>query len=477
MMTDPIASSVSSSASAPARAFDAIIIGTGQAAPALANRLTMSGMSVAIIERGLVGGTCVNAGCTPTKAMVASAHVAHLVARSAEYGIVLPGPGPSSIDMPALKARVDAIVQADRSGLERWLTEMRACTFIRGHARFESAHEIRVGDRLITAKKIFINVGGRALIPDIPGLSSVSYLTNSDMVALDAVPRHLIVVGGSYVGLEFAQMFRRFGAKVTIIERGERLISREDEEVSAQIKTILENEDIEVRLAAECIRLGAHPEGVAVGIGCTVGEPEIAGSHVLIAVGRRPNTDDLGLDKAGVAVNAEGYITVDDRLRTSVDGIWALGDCNGRGAFTHTSYNDFEIVAANLLEGATRSVADRIPAYALYIDPPLGRVGMTLAQAQKAGRKVWIGMRPMSHVARAVEKGETQGSMRVVVDAETRKILGAAILGPGGDEAIHMILSAMAAGTPYTQLAGTMGIHPTVSELIPTILGELSAPD
>jgi pyruvate/2-oxoglutarate dehydrogenase complex dihydrolipoamide dehydrogenase (E3) component len=473
MMTDPLSSSASPSPSP--RVFDAIIIGTGQAAPALANRLTNSGMQVAIIERSLVGGTCVNAGCTPTKAMVASAYVARLAARSAEYGVVLPGP--PRVDMAAVKARVDAIVQADRSGLERWLTEMRGCTFIRGHARFESAHEIRVGDQLITAKKIFINVGGRALIPEIPGLSGVSYLTNADMVALDAVPRHLIVIGGSYIGLEFAQMFRRFGAKVTVIEKGSRLISREDEEVSAQIKTILENEDVEIRLDAECIRVAAHAEGVAVGIGCTAGAPEIAGSHILLAVGRRPNTDDLGLDKAGVTVNAAGYITVDDQLRTSVDGIWALGDCNGRGAFTHTAYNDFEIVAANLLEGAVHSVADRIPVYGLFIDPPLGRVGMTLAQAQKAGRKVWIGMRPMTHVARAIEKGETQGSMRVVVDAETKKILGAAILGPGGDEAVHMILATMAAGAPYTQLAATMAIHPTVSELIPTILGELSAPD
>jgi pyruvate/2-oxoglutarate dehydrogenase complex dihydrolipoamide dehydrogenase (E3) component len=474
-MTDSISAPVSSSASSPPRVFDAIIIGTGQAAPALANRLTASGMKIAIIERGLVGGTCVNAGCTPTKAMVASAHVAHLAARSAEYGVVLSGP--PRTDMQAVKARVDAIVQADRSGLERWLTEMRSCTLFRGHARFESAHEIRVGDRLITAKKIFVNVGGRALIPDIPGLSDVSYLTNSDMVALDAVPHHLIVIGGSYVGLEFAQMFRRFGAKVTIVEKGGRLVSREDEEVSAQIKTILENEGIEVRLGAECIRVHAHSEGVSVGVDCTAGEPEIVGSHVLVAVGRRPNTDDLGLDKAGVTVDAAGYITVDDQLHTSVDGIWALGDCNGRGAFTHTAYNDFEIVAANLLEGAARSVADRIPVYALYIDPPLGRVGMTLAQAQKAGRKVWIGMRPMTHVARAVEKGETQGSMRVVVDAQTNQILGAAILGPGGDEAVHMILATMAAHAPYTQLAATMGIHPTVSELIPTILGELSEPD
>jgi pyruvate/2-oxoglutarate dehydrogenase complex dihydrolipoamide dehydrogenase (E3) component len=452
--------------------FDAIIIGTGQAGPSLANRLTAVGMTVAVIERGLVGGTCVNAGCTPTKAMVASAYVARMAARSREYGVILPGA--PSVDMAAVKARVDAIVGASRSRLEHWLSTMPGCTLVSGHARFEGPHAVRVGDRLITAGKIFINVGARPTVPPIQGLGQVAWMTSDDIIALDVVPRHLVIIGGSYVGLEFAQMFRRFGAQVTVVERGAHLLPREDEDVCTEIQSILENEGIALKVGAECIRVRPHPDGAAVGINGS--SDEIPGSHVLVAVGRSPNTDDLGLDKAGVATDAAGYIVVDDRLATNVDGIWALGDCNGRGGFTHTAYNDFEIVAANLLDGAQRSLADRIPVYALYIDPPLGRVGMSLAQAQKAGLKVRVGKRPMTRVARALEKGETQGSMRVIVDARTDQILGAAMLGPGGDEAVHMVLAAMAAGTPAADLAQTMAIHPTVAELIPTILGELSDP-
>ncbi len=455
--------------------FDAILIGTGQAAPALANRLTAAGMSVAVIERELVGGTCVNVGCTPTKAMVASAYAARMAARASEYGVVLPGA--PHIDMPAVRDRVQAIIAKSRNGVTRWIESMPRATLIRGHARFEGPHTVRVDQRLLTAERIFINVGGRALVPEaIHGLPETPHLTNVDMVALDTVPRHLIVVGGSYIGLEFAQVFRRFGAEVTVVERGPRLIAREDEEVSTQVQQILEAEGIAVRTNANCITVSRHADGVQVGVDCASGEPAVVGSHVLVAVGRLPNTDDLGLDKAGIQTDAHGNIVVDDQLRTNVDGIWALGDCNGRGAFTHTAYNDFEIVAANLLDGGQRSVADRIPVYALFIDPPLGRVGMTEAQARAAGYSVRIGKRPMTRVMRAVEKGEAQGSMRVVVDAKTDRILGAAILGPGGDEAVHFVLSAMAAQAPYTQLARTMAIHPTVSELIPTILGELSAP-
>jgi len=450
-----------------AETFDAIIVGTGQAGPALANRLTAAGMSVALVERHLIGGTCVNTGCTPTKTMVASAYAARLAARAAEYGVVIEGT--MRIDMATVKARVDKIVETDRHGLEQWFAGMPRCTLIRGHARFVGAHELQIGERLIRADKIFLNVGGRALIPKLDGIENVSYLTNTDMVALAELPRHLIVVGGSYVGLEFAQMFRRFGAAVTVIEKGTRLIAREDEDVSALVKTILEHEGIDIRLGSECIRLAPHAEGVAV----SVNGHEVVGSHVLLAVGRRPNTDDLGLDKAGVTLDAGGYIKVDDHLKTNVDGIWALGDCNGRGAFTHTSYDDYEIVVANLLDGAHRSLADRIPVYALYIDPPLGRVGMTVAQARAAGHKIRIGMRPMTRVARAIEKGETQGLMRAVVDADTNRILGASILGPGADEAVHTILATMSAGATYDVLAHTMAIHPTVSELIPTILEEL----
>jgi pyruvate/2-oxoglutarate dehydrogenase complex dihydrolipoamide dehydrogenase (E3) component len=454
--------------------FDAIIIGTGQASPALANRLTAAGWSVAVVERALVGGTCVNTGCTPTKTMVASAYVARQVARGAEYGIVMQGE--YRVDMATINARVAAVTGADRSGLERWLEGMPRCTLIRGHARFEGPHEIRVGERLLKAPKIFLNVGGRAVIPAFEGIDKVPYMTNSDIVALGEVPRHLIVIGGSYVGLEFAQMFRRFGAQVTVVEKSTRLIVREDEDISEQVKAILEREGIDVRLGAECIQLDARPDGISVAMKSKAGSSDIRGSHVLLAVGRRPNTDDLGLERAGVAVDSAGHVIVDDQLRSNVEGIWALGDCNGRGAFTHTAYNDFEIVAANLLEDASRSVADRIPVYALYIDPPLGRVGMTIAQAHAAGRSVRVGMRPMTRVARAVEKGETQGLMRVIVDARTDAILGAAILGPGGDEAVHTVLATMSAQAPYTRLAQTMAIHPTVAELIPTILGELSEP-
>ena len=452
--------------------FDAIIIGAGQAAPALANRLTAAGMTVALIERNHVGGTCVNAGCTPTKAMVASAYVAHLAARSQEYGVVLQGA--PSVDMAAVRARSDAIVASSRSGLEHWLGGMPNCTLIRGHAQFESSNRVLVDGRRISAGKIFINVGCRPSVPDIHGLDTIPWLTSTDMIALDEIPRHLLIIGGSYVGLEFAQMFRRFGSQVTVVERGGRLIPREDDDISAEVQAILENEGITIKLNAECISVRPHVEGAAVSFH---GVPEeVAASHVLVAVGRRPNTDDLGLGQAGVEMNAAGFIAVNERLQTNVDGIWALGDCNGRGAFTHTAYNDYEIVAASLLDHACRTINDRIPAYALYIDPPLGRVGMTLAQAQATGRKVLIGKRPMTRVARALEKGESQGSMRVVVDAETQNILGAAILGPGGDEAIHMVLAAMASGCSYHTLEQAMAIHPTVSELIPTILGELSAP-
>jgi pyruvate/2-oxoglutarate dehydrogenase complex dihydrolipoamide dehydrogenase (E3) component len=450
--------------------FDAIIIGVGQAAPALANRLTGAGMTVAVIERQQVGGTCVNVGCTPTKAMVASAKVARLAARSRDYGVILQG-GPV-VDMAMINTRVGAIVAASREGLERWLGEMRGCTFIHGHARFESAHTVRVADRLLKADKIFIDVGGRASGSNIAGLDQVDWLSNSNMVALREVPRHLVVIGGSYVGLEFAQMFRRFGARVTVVERSARLLPREDEEVSNEILAILENEGIVFRLGVECIRVRPHPEGTAV----ITDADELIGSHVLVAAGRVPNTDDLGLDKAGVETGPAGHIKVDERLATGVEGIWALGDCNGRGAFTHTAYDDFEIVAANLLDGAQRSVDERIPAYALYIDPPLGRAGLTLRQALDQGRTVRLGQRPMTRVARAVEKGESQGSMRLVVDARTDEILGAAILGPGGDEAVHMVLAAMAAGMPAARLAQVMGIHPTVSELVPTLARELSAP-
>jgi pyruvate/2-oxoglutarate dehydrogenase complex dihydrolipoamide dehydrogenase (E3) component len=452
--------------------YDALIIGAGQAGPPLAGRQTAAGMSVALIERKLFGGTCVNTGCIPTKTLVASAYAAHLARRAAAYGVSTGGA--VTVDMKAVKARKDMISTRARKGVESWLEGMERCTVYRGHARFLCPREVQVGGDRLRAERIFINVGARALVPDLSGIDRVATLTNTSILELQTLPRHLVVVGGSYVGLEFAQMFRRFGSAVTIVEKAPRLIAREDEDVSAAVKEILEAEGITMRVDAECIRLAPRGAEIAVGAKCASGEPEVVGSHVLLAIGRRPNTDDLELDKAGIAVDSGGYIVVDDELRTSAPGIWALGDCNGRGAFTHTSYNDFEIVAANLLNGERRRISDRIPAYALYIDPPLGRVGITEAQARATGRPLLVGRRPMTRVGRAIEKGETQGFMTVTADAETHHILGAAILGTGGDEAIHGILDVMNARIPYTVLQRSMPIHPTVSELIPTLLGEMT---
>jgi len=454
-----------------AAAYDAIVIGTGQAGPSLAARLAKAGMKVAIVERKLFGGTCVNTGCIPTKTMVASAYAAHMVRRAAEFGV--DAGGACRVDMRQVKARKDAISGKSRTGLEASLKSMDNCTVYEGHARFESPQEVSVGPHRLTAPRIFINVGGRAVVPQMPGLDQVAYLTNSSMMSVDFLPRHLIVVGGSYIGLEFGQMFRRFGSQVTILEMGPRLVQREDEDVSAAIQEILAGEEIDVRLNAKCIGFSKRGEEIMAHAECAAEAPEIAGSHVLLAVGRRPNTDDLGLEAAGVEVDAHGYIAVDDQLRTSAPGIWALGDCNGHGGFTHTAYNDFEIVAANLLDNDPRRVSDRIPAYALYIDPPLGRAGMTEAQVRSSGRRVLVGKRPMIKVGRAVEKGESQGFMKIMVDAQSKEILGAAILGTGGDEAIHSILDVMYAKAPYTTIQRAMHIHPTVSELIPTMLGEL----
>ena len=451
--------------------FDAIVIGTGQSGPALARRLAGTGMKVAVIERGRFGGTCVNTGCTPTKTLVASAAAARMARRGAEYGVEIGGP--ISIDMKRVKARKDAIVAQSNTGVERGLRA--TCTVFTGHGRFVGPREVSVGSETLSAERIFINVGGRAAIPPLGGLDQVPYLTNSSMMDLDFVPPHLLVVGGSYIGLEFGQMYRRFGSQVTVIEMGPRLVSREDEEVSAAVQGILENEGITVRCNAKCLSLSRDGTGIAAHVECSEGAPAEQGTHLLLATGRRPNTDDLGLDAAGITHDARGFITVDDELRTSVPGVWALGDCNGRGAFTHTSWNDFEIVAANLLDGEQRRVSDRIPAYALFTDPPLGRVGMTETEARKTGRRLLRASMPMSDVSRAVEKGETQGLMKIVVDAETRQILGATILGPGGDEAIHAVLELMYAKAPYTVMQRGVHIHPTVSEFLPSLLGDLEA--
>jgi pyruvate/2-oxoglutarate dehydrogenase complex dihydrolipoamide dehydrogenase (E3) component len=452
--------------------YDAIIIGTGQSGPALARRLVAAGRQVAIIERKLFGGTCVNTGCTPTKTLVASAYAAHLARRAAEYGVTVGGP--VGVDMKAVKARKDAVSGASSNAVERSLKTLKGCTVYEGHARFVGPKQVNVGEEELRAERVFINVGGRALVPPIPGLDDVGYLTNSSMMDVDFLPRHLLVLGGSYVGLEFAQMYRRFGSQVTVIELAPRLIAREDDDVSRAIAEILKEENVDIRVNNKVVGVEQDGKNVAVTVETEGTRSRVVGSHLLLAIGRRPNTDDLGLDKAEVATDSRGYIQVDDQLRTNVPGIWALGDCNGRGAFTHTSYNDFEIVAANLLDNDQRRVSDRITAYALYTDPPLGRAGMTEAEVRKSGRPALIATMAMEDVSRAYEKGETKGFMKILVDGETKQILGASLLGLSGDEVIHCILDVMYAKAPATVLQRAMHIHPTVSEFIPTMLEDLA---
>lgn len=448
---------------------DVIIIGTGQAGPPLAHRLAGAGMSVAIIERDRFGGTCVNTGCMPTKTLVASARAAHVVRRLApDLGVDVDGE--TRVDMKRVHDRAWKVIGDASSGVEKGLRDADRITVIDGHARFESPLVVRVGDDRHTAEKIFIDVGARPRIPDLPGVDAVPFLTSTSMLDLTRIPEHLVVIGGGYIGLEFAQMFRRFGARVTLVEQGPRLIKHEDDDISDAMQEILEDEGIDVRTDTECIRLARHDDGVEVGVSCDEGDPTVVGSDVLLAVGRQPNTDDLGLDAAGIEVTDRGTIPVDEGLATRVDGIWALGECNGRGAFTHTAYNDFEIVAANLLDGESRRVSDRVRGYALYTDPPLGRVGMTLAEARETGRPLLVGERPMSKVGRAVERGETRGLMKVVADAETKRVLGAAILGVSGDEAIHVLLNAISADVLVPDLEWAVPIHPTVAELIPSLL-------
>ncbi len=451
--------------------FDAIIIGTGQAGPSLATRLTEAGMNVAVVERHKFGGTCVNTGCTPTKTLVASAYAAHLARRSGDYGVNIDGR--VTVDMQKVKARKDHVTGVSSSGLEQWLRGNERCTVYQGHATFASAREVKVNGDLLHADRIFVNVGGRALTPPIPGIDQVDHLNNSTLLDLDVVPPHLLIIGGSYIGLEFAQVFRRFGSEVTVVEMAPRLLPREDEDVSAAITEFLEAEGIKIHVNTKTRSVARRGNGVALALEGEGAPPEVAGSHLLLAVGRRPNTDDLGLENAGVLTDQRGYITVDDQLRTNIAGIWALGDCNGRGAFTHTSYNDYEIVAANLIDNDPRSVSDRIVAYNLYTDPPLGRVGMTEAEVRRSGRRALKADLPMKNVSRAFEKGETTGFMRVIVDQDSKEIVGASILGVSGDEVVHTILALMYARAPYTVLQRAMFIHPTVSELLPTMMGRL----
>ena len=453
-----------------AEQFDAIVVGAGQAGPAIAARCSKEGLSTAVIERGQFGGTCVNVGCVPTKTLVASARAMHLARRGAEFGF---DTGGIRVDMARVMARKNGIVDTSRQAVEGWMRGLKHTEVIVGDARFVAAATLEVGGRRLTAPRIFLNVGGRSVRPDLPGIDSVPTLDNVSIMELDRVPEHLVIVGGSYIGLEFAQMMRRFGAEVTVVERSSKLLPREDADVSDGIRAILENEGVRFAMGSECLSLSRDGERIVVGAACGNEQPTVVGSHVLLAVGRRPNTDGLGLDAASIQTDARGYITVDDQCRTSADGVWAVGDCNGRGAFTHTSWNDHEIVVANLFDNDSRRISDRFTCYALFIDPALGRIGLTEAEAVKTGRKLLRAKMPMQRVGRAREAGETQGFMKVMVDAESQLLVGAAILGLNGDEVVHGLLDVMAAKRPYTVISRSVPIHPTVSELLPTLLQQL----
>jgi pyruvate/2-oxoglutarate dehydrogenase complex dihydrolipoamide dehydrogenase (E3) component len=448
--------------------FDAIVIGTGQAGPPLAARLAHAGMKVAVVEKHRFGGTCVNDGCTPTKAMIASAYAAHMARRAGDYGVVLDAS--PRVDMKQVKVRKDEIVRGSRDGVEQWMQGLNNATVYRGHARFVGQNAVRVNDDELSADMIFVDVGGRPRVPKMPGLDSVAYLTNVTMMDLDCVPEHLVVVGGSYVGLEFAQMMRRFGSRVTVVEMGPRLVAREDEDVSLAIQDFLHAEGLELRLGAQCVSVRKEADGLSVGLQCTEGAPRESATHLLLAIGRVPNTDDLGLERADIRTDKHGYIEV---LRTSNPHVWALGDCNGKGAFTHTAYNDYEIVADNLLSNSNRKYTDRIPVYALYTDPPLGRVGMSEAEIRKAGIDALVGKRPMTRVARAIEKGETRGFLKIHVERGSKRILGASLLGTGADEAVHSLIDAVYSKMPCTEFQRHVRIHPNVSELLPTVLEDL----
>lgn len=451
--------------------YDAIIIGAGQAGPSLAARCVKEGMKTAIIERHLFGGTCVNTGCIPTKTLVASARICYQVQQAGEFGVRIHGGW--STDMKAVHRRMRKIVDQSNEGVEHWMRDTKGLDVIEGHARFEGSHTLSVNNQKLTADKIFINVGARARIPDVPGLNNIHYFTNSDLVDVDFLPEHLVIIGGSYIGLEFAQMYRRFGSEVTIVEMSNRLLPKEDEDIAQAVQDVLQKEGVRFRLGAECIEVNAHTEGTLINLDCHDSDRKVTGSHVLLAVGRTSNTDDLGLATTQISLSKRGTIEVNEQLQTSEPHIWALGECNGRGGFTHTSYNDYEIVADQLFGNATRNVTDRIPCYGLFIDPPLARVGMNEQQAKQTGRSILTGKMPMKKVGRAREFGQTQGLMKVLIDAESEKLLGASLFGLSADEAIHSLLDCMYAEKSYTTIRDAVHIHPTVSELIPTLLQNL----
>ncbi len=449
--------------------YDALIIGTGQAGFPLAAALSKRGETVAICDGGFIGGTCVNVGCSPTKTLVASARVAHMARRAADFGVTV---GEVSIDFARVMKRQKDIVKKFNRGVKDQLTQDEKITLYRKNATFIDAHTVKVGKEILEANRIYINTGARATLPDIAGLKDVPYLTNVSILDLKDLPKHLIVLGGGYIGLEFAQIFRRLGSKVTVIHRGAQILDREDADMAQIAHDVLIGEGIRIVTSATTERVEGKKQSVRVHIKTSKGTEVIQGSHLLVATGRTPNSDALALDKAGVQVDQRGSITVDDELRTNVPHIWALGDVNGRGAFTHTSYNDYEIVEANL-DTPTRKVTDRHMVYAVYVDPPLARVGMNEKEARDSGRKVLMATKPMKNIARAQERDETAGLIKILVDAETEQFLGAVVFGIGGDEVIHSIIDLMYARAPYTVMKNAVHIHPTVSELLPTTLADL----
>lgn len=458
--------------------FDAVVIGTGQGGSPLAVRLGQSGRKTAVIERAAFGGTCVNVGCTPTKSYVASARAAHVARHAAALGVQVSGA--IGVDLAAVKARKDRIIGQSRDGVEKWLRGTDNVTVFNGHAHFTGAHTLSIGGpggsvlAELSADEIFLNTGTRAIVPPLEGLERIRYYTNSSLLELTELPTHLVIVGGSYIALEFAQIFRRFGSRVTVLVRGERVLTREDADFAQSVEKVLTREGVEFRFGVQPSRVEPHPQREGeVCIGFEQNIPVLEASHLLFATGRVPNTDSLGLAAAGIAADRHGMISVDGQLRTNVPGIWAIGDINGRGAFTHTSYDDFQIVAANLLDGGARSVDTRIMAYAVFVDPPLARVGLSENDVRKSGRDALISTMPMTRVGRARERGETDGFMKVLVDARSKQILGAAIHGIEGDEAIHTFIDIMTAGAPYPTLQYAMHIHPTIGELVPTLLDGL----
>ena len=451
------------------RKFDAIIIGTGQAGPSLATSLANHGKKTVIIEKNLLGGTCVNVGCTPTKAYVASARRAYIAGNSEDMGVKINGN--VSIDLKTIKKRKDDLIQNSRNGLEKMFGDNENITLIRGAARFLDDHTVQVEDEIYTADNLYINVGARPRIPD--EFRNISYLTNESILELEEVPEHLAIVGGGYIGLEFAQMFRRFGSKVTVLDRNERLLKKEDPEFGEALAKVFEEEAIDITLNSNCIAAKELSGKFEISVDCKGEETTLECTHVLIATGRVPNTSKLGLENTNVKLDERGYIEVDDELKTSVENIWALGDCNGKGAFTHTAYNDFQIVNSHLFETKKRKVSDRFTCYAIFTDPPLARVGKNATEIKEAGISAKIASRPMSKIARAKEMGETAGIIKIFIETDTKKILGATFLGIGADEYIHTVIDQMYAGQPFEVIRDAVHIHPTVSELIPTMLENL----